>query len=242
MQNTPRRAVARLQHRLARRFDLIDDPIAVGPLRVRLTRVADPEKVLDDLCARIDLHERLTGQRVQGDHLGLPYWAELWESSIGLGAWLLGAELINRHAEKRLSVLDLGCGVGLAGTVAAMLGADVLFGDIERDCLLFARLNGLRYSPRVRARRVNWQSDDLGERFDLILGSDVLYDSSQWAFLEPFFRRHLAPAGRVLLGEPGRPTGENFVPWIRQRGWSFREYEQRIATRLRPIRLFELTA
>ena len=243
-----RQTVARLHARLAKRFDLLTEAIAVGPLRVQFTRVADPEKVLDDLCERIDLHERLTGQRVQGDQLGLPYWAELWDSSIGIGTWLVNrgskekaiASRPTTH-DPRLSVLDLGCGIGLAGTVAAMLGAKVCFGDIERDCLLFARLNGLRYSPHVRAKKVDWQRDDLGERFDLIIGSDVLYDRSQWEFLDPFFRKHLNSDGRVLLGEPGRPTGELFVSWIQERGWRFEEHEQKVATRDRPIRLFELS-
>lgn len=246
------RTIRRLYARLARRFELYDEQIPVGPLRVQFTRVADPEKVLDALCERIDAHERATGQRVNSDALGLPYWAELWDSAIGIAQWIAAGGMdrvikIDRGplappptARPPLRVMDLGCGMGLAGTVAALMGADVLFADIERDCLLFSALNAARYSDRARARKVNWQTDTLGERFDLIIGSDVLYDKTQWPFLDTFFRNHLADDGWVMLGEPGRMSGDLFVPWIQSRGWNLKRFEQPVPTRTTPIRLFEL--
>ncbi len=250
MTRTPR--IARLQARLERRFDLLIEPVPVGPLRVQFARVSDPQKVLDDLCRKIDVYEKTTGQRVAGDQLGLPYWAELWDSAIGVGQWLVGdsatwaAKDRTRYAladqlAPPPAVLDLGCGMGLAGTVAAMLGAKVVFGDIERDCLLFASLNGLRYSGDVSARRVDWQNDDLRQRFDILIGSDVLYDKTQWEYLDVFFRRHLTLGGRVVLGEPGRQTGDRFIGWIQERGWSLHHHVERVPTRTAPIRLFILT-
>ena len=248
------RALRSLRARIDRRFETIDEDLPVGPLRVRFTRVADPEKVLDDLCRRIDAFEKSTGARVAGDALGLPYWAELWDSATGVGQWLLehrdewrdGQAAGGKPQAAETSgarVLDLGCGMGLAGTVAALLGARVLLGDIETACLPFARLNATRYGgDRVRVRRIDWQRDDLGLRFDLILGSDVLYDKTQWPHLEPFFRRHLAEGGHVLLGEPGRQTGDLFQPWVRKRGWTLKLHTQPVPTRSTPIRLLELTA
>jgi len=233
-----RRTLIRLQHRLAQRFDVITEPITVGPLQVMFTRVREPERVLNDICRRIDIEERLTGKRVTGDHLGLPYWAELWDSSIGIGMWMIATKLIQRST--RVRVLDLGCGMGLSGTVAALLGAEVTFADIEQDSILFSRLNGLRVSSKIRARRVDWQRDDLMEKFDLIIGSDVLYERTQWSHLDRFFRTHLAPEGTVLLGEPGRQTGDLFVPWIQNAGWQFHRHEQPVPTRPVPIRLFML--
>jgi hypothetical protein len=130
--------------------------------------------------------------------------------------------------------------MGLSGTVAAGLGARVLFADLEAPALLFARLNSLPWRRRVRTRQLDWQCDRLDERFDLILGADILYEKAQWPFLEPFWRAHLAPGGSVLLGEPGRGTGDQFIPWIAVRGWSLETFEQPVPTRPRPIRLFKL--
>lgn len=229
------RLTTKLYSRLSRKFELLTEVIPVGPLRVQFTRVKDPQKVLDDICRRIDLHEKKTGERVKGDELGLPYWAELWDSAQGVGQ-----RLVRLGLPRGASVLDLGCGLGLTGTVAAMLGAEVMLADIETDCLLFAALNAGQYSEMIRPRKVNWQTDDLGEKFQLIIGSDVLYDRSQWVFLEPFFRKHLKDDGVVLLAEPGRQTGDLFVPWIVEQGWQLKQLEEPVVTRARPIRLFEI--
>jgi len=130
--------------------------------------------------------------------------------------------------------------MGLAGTVAAALGAQVLFDDLEPPALLFARLNSLPWRERVRTRQLNRQMDRLDQRFDLILGADILYERKQWDYLEPFWRQHLTPRGNVLVGEPGRQTGNDFPAWITPRGWSLSIEEQPVPTRPRPIRLFLL--
>lgn len=139
-------------------------------------------------------------------------------------------------------VLDLGCGMGLSGTAAAALGSRVLFADLETPPLLFARLNSLPWAGRVRTRQLDWRTDQLGERFDLILGADILYERKQWEHLEPFWRAHLVPGGAVLLGEPGRPTGKAFPEWIESRGWTMQREEQPVATQPEPIQLFLLNA
>ena len=110
----------------------------------------------------------------------------------------------------------------------------VLFG------LLFAQLNSLPWRRRVRTRQLNWQTDRLDEQFDLILGADILYERKQWDHLEPFWRAHLAPGGIVLLGEPGRQTGDLFIDWIASRGWSLKQDQRKALGRERAIRLLEL--
>jgi len=131
--------------------------------------------------------------------------------------------------------------MGLAGTVAAALGANVLFADLEPDSLLFASLNSLPWREKIRTRRLNWKKDGLEERFDLILGADILYEKQQWPFLEPFWREHIAPGGFILLGEPGRQTGDLFLDWIKPKKWKIEQSEQPVPTRPRPIRLFHLS-
>src|SRR5205814_498416 len=111
----------------------------------------------------------------------------------------------------------------------------------ESDALLFARLNSLAYASRVRTRQVNWHTQSLGEQFDLILGGDVVYERAQWTALEPFWRRHLALDGLVLLGEPGRQTGALFIEWIRERDWNTELLEQPLPDRAKTIRILRLS-
>ena len=229
----------------------------MGRLSLEFTRIADPDRVLDEVANEVDLRERLTGRHDDEQDVHLPYWAELWDSGLGIGQFLVEGSGFGVQGSVRSrprvpvlnpepltlnppSVLDLGCGMGLAGTVAAALGARVMLADVEPSALLFARLNSLRWASRVRTRRLDWRTDGLAETFDLILGADLLYERSQWEFLEPFWRRHLAPRGTVLLGEPGRQTGDLFIDWIARRGWKMCVSEEELATRQRPIRIFQL--
>jgi predicted nicotinamide N-methyase len=247
----------RLRHRIARRYALVDTSFTFGPLTIPFTRVSDPDRVLDEVAAEEDRLERVSGVRAPSDQLHLPYWAELWDSAVGMGQWLAkssrfglqgsggnASDPATLNREPRTlnppNVLDLGCGMGLAGTVAAALGARVLFADLEPPALLFAQLNSLQWRQRVRTRQLNWQTDRFGERFDLILGADILYERKQWDYLEPFWRAQLAPGGTVLLGEPGRQTGDLFVDWIIPRGWTLTRHAEKVETRPTPIRLFEL--
>jgi predicted nicotinamide N-methyase len=208
-----------------------------GGVEFPFTRVENPDVVLDQVAAEEDRLERLSGKRTPSDLLHLPYWAELWDSAVGMGLYLAESAAL-RVAGRR--VLDLGCGQGLSGTVAAALGARVMFADLEPPALLFAALNSAPWHARVRTRRLNWQTDRLGEQFDLILGADILYERKQWDHLEPFWRHHLTAEGTVLLGEPGRQTGDLFVDWIATRGWSLEVIVQPVPTRETPVRMLRI--
>jgi predicted nicotinamide N-methyase len=229
----------RLLRRIESRYRVAHETVRVGALTFPFTRIAEPDRVLDEVAAEEDRLEKVSGKRADGDYLHLPYWAELWDSALGVALALERRAIDWDPATANL--LDLGCGMGLSGTAAAAMGARVLFADLEAPALLFARLNGLPAGHRVRARVTDWRKDNLGEPFDLILGADILYERKQWEHLEPFWRAHLAARGQVLLGEPGRPTGDLFPEWIRGRGWSLTPLEQPVPTRDRPIRLFVVT-
>jgi predicted nicotinamide N-methyase len=217
--NVARRLLARIR----RKYQTTIETLTFGELTLRFTRVADPDVVLDEIV-----------QTQNSSHL--PYWAELWESATGIAS-ALAENPLGAHTR----VLDLGCGMGLAGAVAAALGAKVLFVDVETPALLFARLNALPFDPAVRTRRLDWRVDHLGEQFDLILGADILYELQQWEFLDQFWKEHLADRGSLLLGEPGRQSGELFSPWIGERGWDLMETSQPIAPEKKPIRILRLT-
>jgi predicted nicotinamide N-methyase len=225
--------------RINRRYATVTEPLRVGPLTLPFTRVADPNLVLDQVAAEEDRRDKLAGHRRDGDELHLPYWAELWDSSLAIIDFC--AETLPKQFDvPTLSVLDLGCGMGLTGAVAAALGAKVLFADLEPEALLFARLNAIDHESRIRTRRLNWQRARLTEQFDLVIGADILYDKTQWQHLEPFWRGHLKKSGTVLLGEPGRQTGEMFLDWLKPRGWTLTQLKKTVPTRTAPIRLFEL--
>lgn len=230
------RARVRLLARIRRSYRTKTQRVGLGPLVLEFCRIEDPDVVLDQVAAEADRREKLTRQRdVPGDTLHLPYWAELWDSS-----YVIGAELASRDL-RGLDVLDLGCGMGLTAAASASAGANVLAADLEDPALLFTAYNTWPWRRRVITRRTDWQKDDLSRRFPLIVGADILYERKQWDYLDAFFRKHLAAGGEVLLGEPGRQTGELFIPWAQGRGWGVAVESRPVATRPVPVRVVRLS-
>jgi predicted nicotinamide N-methyase len=137
----------------------------------------------------------------------LPYWADVWPSSIILAGKLL--ELKGRGK----TALELGCGVGLSTLAATSAGFDVLSTDYYEDALDVTRANVFRNLATIaRTRMVDWRHfpEDLGT-FDLVFASDVLYEKEYAELLPVLLRRLLVPGGIALIADPGRVAAPVFV-------------------------------
>jgi predicted nicotinamide N-methyase len=137
----------------------------------------------------------------------LPYWADVWPSSIILAEKLLELKGSGRTA------LELGCGVGLSTLAATSAGFDVLSTDYYEDALDVTRANVFRnLGTLARTRLVDWRHfpEDLG-RFDLVFASDVLYEKEYAELLPILLRRLLVPGGIALIADPGRVAAPVFV-------------------------------
>jgi predicted nicotinamide N-methyase len=147
----------------------------------------------------------------------LPYWAEIWASGIALAEWCLEGRSL---AGKR--VLDLGCGVGIAGIAAARSGAEVVLADYEPDALAFARHNAARNLPGIlpEFRLLDWRLPAPADRFAAILGADVIYERGNFLPLLETFERLLLPDGEVILSDPQRQTAGPFLELAREWGYA----------------------
>ncbi len=149
-----------------------------------------------------------------GEDERFPYWAELWPSALALAGFVL-----RRGLGRGSDVLELGCGLGLAGVAAALNGARVLFTDFEPDALAFARANhALNLGAEGRTLLVDWRAPPPGLSAPLVLASDVLYERR---FLDPFLAtlvRVLAPGGSAFVAEPGRAVAEGSVERLGDQG------------------------
>lgn len=137
----------------------------------------------------------------------LPYWADVWPSSI-----ILAGKLLELNGRGR-SALELGCGVGLSTLAATSAGFDVLSTDYYEDALDVTRANVFRnLGTLARTRLVDWRHlpEDLGT-FDLVFASDVLYEKEYAELLPVILRGLLAPTGIALIADPGRVAAPIFV-------------------------------
>ncbi|MDP9203883.1 MAG: protein N-lysine methyltransferase family protein [Gemmatimonadota bacterium] len=153
----------------------------------------------------------------------LPYWADVWPSSI-----ILAGKLLELHGRGR-SALELGCGVGLSTLAATTAGFSVLATDYYDDALDITRANVFRNLGTIaRTRLVDWRHlpSDLGT-FDLVFASDVLYENEYAKLLPVLLRGLLTRAGVALIADPGRVAAPVFVEACAEHGLAILEKETR---------------
>ena len=155
----------------------------------------------------------------------LPYWAEIWPSAIGLGR-----HLFEYPAPPGSRILELGCGIGVAGIAAAAAGLVVTACDYEEDALAFARhnarLNAL--NARVSFRFLDWRNPDLDRKYAIIIGSDILYERPNHEPIQRLLNDTLEPGGMSLASDPGRRAATPFVESMIARGYRHSAQPRRI--------------
>ena len=171
----------------------------------------------------------------------LPYGIALWSATIAL------AHDISSHANafNHKKILELGAGTGLPGIVAASLGAEkVVQTDRNNLALSLCRrnceLNGIKTIEHRIADWTDWNDTD---KYDWILGSDILYGIDMHPHLNKIFNSNLAFGGRILLSDPFRGGSFRLLESMEENGWSIRISKWSIGEEATPrsIGVFELS-
>jgi len=204
-------------------FDAAVAHVTVGDERVALWQVVDLERHVDRAA--------LLGAE---DPPEPPYWAHLWS-----GARVL-ADVVPQRAG---TVLEIGCGLGLPGLVAARRGARVTFLDRVPAALAFVRASATANAV-VDARLVVADATGaaLRARFDLVLVAELLYDPALFGSLASALARWIVPGGRALLSDAGRTDTRAFYPALEAAGLRWRAEEHVVREERLPVtvRLVEI--
>ena len=190
-------------------YPLKNTEICLNNKKYQLTVVDDPDRYLEKLSKEDD----------EGT-LFLPYWTYLWESSIGLAQHLSdnGTTLFNKR------ILEIGCGYGLAGIVATQFGARVTFTDFEHDALQFARHNSLLNETSAGTYvQMDWFAPCFQNRFDVVLGADVIYEKQNWDPIIELLHTLLELKGIAIFSEPNRKNADGFFKLVRENGFRFKK-------------------
>ncbi len=129
-----------------------------------------------------------------------PLFGVIWPVGIALADELTRIDIAGRR------ILEVGCGLALASLVLKRRDADITASDhhpLAREFLEHnAQLNGLPPIPYVDAP---WErpAPELGQ-FDLIVGSDLLYEPNHAQLLAGFLAHHAKPTSELLIADPGR--------------------------------------
>ncbi len=129
----------------------------------------------------------------------VPHWASPWPAAV-----MLANDVIGGIGPTPQTVLELGAGLGLPGIAIARAGHCVVVTDYDEDALVFIRenasLNGVELAG---VHWLDWR-DPPEESYDVIVGSEVLYEKRNHAPIIDLIRACLRPGGRAFFSDTNR--------------------------------------
>src|SRR4051812_11885389 len=163
----------------------------------------------------------------------LPYWADLWPAARMLAKAVLAepweevgaasrAALLGpaRLAGPTLTVLEVGCGLGLPGIAALARGLRVIFSDYDATAVGFAannaRLNGFADFAELP---FDWRDPPADLAVDVVLASDLTYEARHVEPLVALVERVLNPGGLCLWTDQDRPPAPVLKAELARLGW-----------------------
>lgn len=129
--------------------------------------------------------------------------------------WLSGEVLARLMFDYSISgkrILEVGCGIGLASLVLNHRLANITATDHHPEAEAFLAENTrLNNGPDIPFVRTGWTDNksSLGQ-FDLIIGSDLLYEADHAQLLAAFINQHAHAHCEVIIVDPGRGHSNRF--------------------------------
>jgi predicted nicotinamide N-methyase len=176
--------------------EIVRDTVYIGDHAFRIDRPVDWDTLLD--------HPWVRSAAASDDYV--PYWAQLWPA-----ARMLAKVVVREKWTEPLAVLEIGCGLGLAGIAALARGLTVTFSDVDETALRFAadnaRLNGFE---RFTTLPLDFRCPPNDKKYPVVIGSDLMYEERLVDPLVDLLDAVLAPDGVCLITDPDRTPARVF--------------------------------
>lgn len=146
-------------------------------------------------------------------------FGQLWPASHVL------AQAVKQIGIQGRRILEVGCGLGLPSLVLQYRGADITASDHHPLTQTFLDYNAtLNQLPMIPYLDLPWGTGGVGvEGFDLIVGSDVLYEPNHAELLVGLISRVAKPTSKVLITCPGRGHRNKFSRSMEALGFTLTE-------------------
>ena len=145
-----------------------------------------------------------------------PIFGVVWPSSMVL------AHYISDFNTGSKRILEVGCGMALSSLLLNKKHANITATDYHPEVSIFlARNTLLNKDQPIVYEQVDWadKEDDLG-LFDLIIGSDLLYEDEHVSLLANFIEGHSNEECEVIIVDPGRGRKNKLSDRMTELGYS----------------------
>ncbi len=135
-----------------------------------------------------------------------PLFGVIWTSEEVLAHLMFDYEIEGQR------ILEVACGIGLASLVLNHRLADITATDYHPEVETFLQENvNLNNGPKIPFFRSGWGDEMTGlGGFDLIIGSDLLYDRGHSEVLPEFVDQQSKAHCTVIIVDPGRGQSARF--------------------------------
>lgn len=149
------------------------------------------------------------------------HWNKIWPPSLALSRYL--AEEFSLDLLKGCRALVIGCGMGLEGMVLSKLGVSVTFLDHIQDALHAVSQNCLLNEiESFQTICCCWQDSNNVQsigKYDLVIGSDILYYSDGWIWIKSLLENTLKTKGLALFSDAMRSNEMDFFSDLAKTGF-----------------------
>lgn len=144
----------------------------------------------------------------------------IWPSSLVLAHHMAGQNTEGKR------ILEIGCGMALSSLLLNKREDDITATDYHPEAGNFLQRNTVLNNDRdIDYQRIDWadEIDSLG-RFDMIIGSDLLYEDQHVQLVADFINRHANPVCEVILVDPGRGRKSKLSAQMEKYGFSYSHF------------------
>ncbi len=145
-----------------------------------------------------------------------PIFGVVWPSSLVLAHYISDYETTSKR------ILEVGCGMALSSLLLNKKNADITATDYHPEVKPFLQRNAsLNNDKAIAFEQTDWANndDDLG-LFDLIIGSDLLYEDAHIELLADFIESHAKPNCEVIIVDPGRGRKNKLSSRMKEYGFT----------------------
>lgn len=178
---------------------------------VTLNQITNIDEVFDDLISKDASDVMVKDEQI-------PYWTEIWPSSIGLCKHLYHI----RGEIKDSRILELGCGLGLPSIFAGFFNpSTVLATDYLEDALTFCSQNWqINHSSDIfQTQCFDWRdSNSITQSYNFLLAADIVYEDRMVISVYDFLSANLMKGQVFILSDPNRKSANTLIERLEESG------------------------